>query len=144
MATKVKVTFDPIRLGRNLNLRLLGSDKLAANMFVRGLLVEGRAKQNLSRPPRRIDTGLLRASIHTSRIVVGGLPGAQVGSPLKYAWYVHDGTGLYGPKRVKITPKVKKFLRFRPKNSRTFVFARSVKGMKPNPYLVDALPAARL
>lgn len=125
--------------------RLYLSDKIANNMFVRGLLVESRAKIELSvGPPRRVDTGRLRADISTRRILHNGRRGAQVGTGLKYSLWVHNGTGIYGPLHKPITPKHHTFLRFRPKGSKKFVFVRSVKGMKPNPYLLRALPAAKL
>lgn len=123
------------------------SDKIANNMFVRGLLVESAAKRRLAAPPRRIDTGRLRSSIHTSRIVVFiGYPrrGARVGTGVKYGIYVHSGTGIYGPFHRPITPKTKTYLKFTPKGTTKVVFARSVRGMKRNQFLKDALYAARL
>lgn len=70
--------------------------------------------------------------------------------------FLHEGTGLYGPKRkaYKIFPVNKKFLRFSSKNrivaenspiSRTagerWVFAKSatIKGIKPDPFIEKAV-----
>lgn len=122
------------------------SGGVAKDMLRRGIRVQSQAKRNLAGGngrPRRIDTGALRASIYVVPIRVDGLPGARVGTNQRYARWVHGGTGIYGPRRRPITPTSKQFLRFKPKGSRTYVFARSVKGMKANPFLADALSAAR-
>jgi len=52
----------------------------------------------------------------------------------KYAGYVHEGTGLYGPRKTLIRPKNKKAL-YWPGASHP---VRSVRGMKPNPFLTKA------
>lgn len=115
------------------------------DLLRRGLLVETQAKRNLGGVdgPKRIDTGRLRASINTQLVTRNGEPAVVVGTNVFYARFVHDGTGLYGPRHRKITPKSRKRLRFRPKNSRKFVYARSVVGMPPNRFLQNALRAAR-
>ncbi len=115
------------------------------DLLRRGLLVETQAKRNLGGVggPKRIDTGRLRASIATQVVTRNGVPAVLVGTNVNYAKAVHDGTGLYGPTHTLIRPRRAKALRFRPKGSRTFVFAKSVRGMLPNPFLRNALPAAR-
>ena len=115
---------------------------LAKDMVKRGIRVQTKARLNLQRHPRRIDTGLLRASIQVQLIYFRGYPAVRVGSDLEYAIFVHEGTGIYGPRHHLITPKHGKFLVFQPKGSAHLVFARSVKGMTPNPFLADALSAA--
>jgi hypothetical protein len=72
-----------------------------------------------------------------------GLPAARIGTPLRRARWIHDGTGIYGPRRTPIRPTRAKRLVFKPKGSKRIVFAKSVKGMKANPFLKDALPAAK-
>lgn len=58
----------------------------------RGVRVMTKARDNLTGPPRRIDTGRLRASIGI-RESVPGKPGAvSVGTNVDYAPFVHDGT----------------------------------------------------
>jgi phage gpG-like protein len=115
------------------------------DLLRRGLLVETQAKRNLGGigGPKRIDTGRLRASINTQLVTRNGDPAVLVGTNVRYAVWVHNGTGLYGPLHRKITPKRHKRLRFRPKDSRKFVYAKSVVGMRPNPFLKNALRAAR-
>jgi hypothetical protein len=113
-------------------------------MAVRAVKVTSAAKANLSRPPRRIDTGALRASIDWEFIFFKGYPGFRVGTGKKYGRYVHDGTGLYGPKRQLIKPKRARVLVFKSKTSGKKVFVKSVRGMHPNRFLADALKAAKL
>jgi bacteriophage HK97-gp10 putative tail-component len=115
---------------------------LARDMLKRGVRVQTKARLNLQRPPQRVDTGLLRASIGVQLIFFHGYPAVRVGSNLEYARFVHDGTGIYGPRHHMITPLTSKYLVFKPKGGSHLVFAKSVKGMRPNPFLADALSAA--
>lgn len=116
---------------------------LAKNMFKRALAVQSQAKKNLQRAPHRVRTGELRASITIIPMLVNGYPGFKVGTPLKYARYVHDGTGLYGPHHQMIEPVNAKALRWRA-NTGEFVFSKHSKGMRPNPFLKDAMFAAKI
>ncbi len=124
---------------------------VAKDLIKRGKRVESRAKRNLAGvggKPKRIDTGHLRASIATNLIVRPEGLAVRVGTNVLYARYVHDGTGLYGPKHTVIRPKFGKVLVF---SSKLYgakkgkwagkVVVRYVRGMKPNPFLHDALPA---
>jgi hypothetical protein len=117
---------------------------LGRNMAKRAVRVTAAAKANLSRPPRRVDTGALRADVNWEFIFANGLPGFRVGTSKKYGVWVHDGTGIYGPRRTPITPKRARVLVFRPKGGVRKVFVKSVKGMRPNRFLADAIPAAKL
>ncbi len=130
--------------GLGARIRAATNDSVGRDMLRRGKRVESAAKKRISTSPKRVNTGRLRSKIETRPIKRGKAQGARVGSGVKYALYVHEGTGIYGPKGVPIKPKTKKFLRFKPKGLRTYVYARSVKGMRGNPYLRDALPAARI
>lgn len=125
---------------------------VAKDLLKRGARVESRAKRNLSggtgTGPRRVDTGLLRNSVHSQLIKHHQGLAVRVGTGVYYARWVHDGTGIYGPKHMKITPKTAQALVFR---SKTYgakkgkfagkVVVRSVKGMRGNPFLADALAA---
>lgn len=115
------------------------------DLLRRGLLVETQAKRNLGGigGPKRIDTGRLRASINTQLVTRNGEPAVLVGTNVFYARWVHDGTGIYGPRGRRITPRSAKRLRFRPTGQRKYVYARSVSGMRPNPFMKNALHAAR-
>ena len=127
--------------------RLVSSPQggVVQDLLRRGLLVETQAKRNLGGigGPKRIDTGRLRASINTQLVTRNGNPAVLVGTNVRYARWVHDGTGIYGPLHRRITPKSHKRLRFRPRGSRKFVYAKSVAGMRPNPFMKNALHAAR-
>lgn len=107
----------------------------------RGQRVQARARRLLAGEadhPRRVDTGALRADIrvttHTDRV--------RIGTRRSYARWVHDGTGIYGPRRRVITPRRARALAFRGRGGGR-VIVRSVKGMRPNRFLRDALIAAR-
>lgn len=135
------------RLDLNAVRAILASERggVARDMLRRGLLVETQAKRNLGGVggPKRVDTGRLRASINTQLVIRQGRPVAVVGTNVFYARYVHDGTGIYGPRHRVIRPIRRKFLRFKPVGSRRWVYARQVRGMVGNPFLRNALRAAR-
>lgn len=104
-------------------------------LTIQATRVQAAARQNCP-----VDNGTLRRSI--SFVITGTSPAnmvARVGSNVEYAHYVEEGTGIYGPKRKRIVPRTKEFLRFMPKGASSFVFARSVKGMRGRHYLARAL-----
>jgi hypothetical protein len=124
---------------------------VAKDLLKRGKRVESRAKRNLlgvGGAPRRVNTGHLRASINTNLLLRADGMAVRVGTGVHYALYVHDGTGLYGPKHTVIRPKHGKVLVFRSKiygakkgKYASKVVVTFVRGMKPNPFLKNALPA---
>jgi hypothetical protein len=67
-------------------------------------------------------------------------PSAEIRVRHPAVGFVINGTGLYGPTGRRITPVRAQALRF-VLNGRV-VFAKSVKGQKPNDYLNKALPTA--
>ena len=84
---------------------------------------------------------------------------ARVAARANYAAFVEFGTGLYGPKHERITPKAKKAMRwmggpasaFRLSGSvrsgnagagAGYIFATSTKGMHPHPFLIPGAKAA--
>jgi hypothetical protein len=108
---------------------------------------------NAARIACPVDQGALRGSLHSEPVTIDGNPGYRIGSPLEYAIYVHEGTGVYG-KGAPITPKSKTILRWPAKNqsgegnrryeggeTAGYIFARSVQGMPGRPFLKDALQA---
>jgi len=137
------------RLDANAVRALLTSPQrgVVRDLFRRGLRVESQAKRNLSglgdSGPKRVDTGRLRASITTVLVSRSGTPAVVVGTNVSYARWVHDGTGLYGPRRRMIRPVNAEVLRFRPKSVQGYVYARQVRGMVANPFLAKALSAAK-
>jgi Bacteriophage HK97-gp10, putative tail-component len=144
---RVKITQ---RLDRAAIARILTSTRgpVARDLLVRGIRVQSQAKQNLAgmsgSGPRRIHTGRLRSSIAVRLLSRQGGLVARIGSNVHYALYVHEGTGVHGPRHRPIRPRTKRYLRFKPYGSTDFVFARQVAGMRPNKYLLRALPAARI
>lgn len=109
------------------------------------------------------ESGRLAGSLF---VVVGYVPGivfAEIGTHLDYGLWQHEGTGIYAG-RGMIRSKTGKVMRFKPgrrvgplpkgvshpsRAARPWVFARAVKGLPPNPFLVQALndvvgPVARI
>lgn len=107
----------------------------------------GRRVQNAARRRAPVDEGTLRNSIEYVVDHRGTRTHITVGSPLPYARYIHEGTGIYGPKGRPIVPTTRQALKFQIKGGSgrrrgadaRWVFAKSVKGVQPNPFLVDAL-----
>lgn len=114
-----------------------------------GLVVADEAKE---RAPYR--TGKGRRSIHT-RPLKDGI-GVEVVVPpidgVPYLFYQHEGTGIYGPRGSPIVPVRAKLLRFTVRTVRVsktgnarsgsqVVYARQVRGVPPNPFLLDAFHA---
>lgn len=126
----------------------------------------GNRVQNVARRRAPKDSGSLAASIRVSVGVGavssnGGSPSgfifADIGSSLDHAIWQHEGTGIYAG-RGYITAKSGRVMRFKPgrrpgplrgsgkfdrgrARSGGYVFAKKVKGVPPNPYLVTALVA---
>lgn len=108
---------------------------------------------NAARRNAPVDQGALRASLTVEFTSgPGGAPIARIGSNLPYAIFVHEGTGLYGPTGSRIRPKTSRVMVWPRKNNSgvgarrysggktaAYVFARSTRGMKGRPFLLDAL-----
>lgn len=79
--------------------------------------------------------------LYKSIKVVPTRNGAAVGANKKYGPWVHEGTGIHGPKKktYEIKPKNKKALKFRTKAGK-IVFAKKVihPGIKGNPFFKKA------
>lgn len=73
-------------------------------------------------------TGNLVNAITTAADDTGGL--VYVSGAAPYARYVHEGTGIYGPKGQPIRPKLKKALFW----AGAAHPVRQIKGIKPNPF----------
>ncbi|MFF3665472.1 hypothetical protein [Microtetraspora malaysiensis] len=96
----------------------------------------------------RVDSGNLRDTLYKKVTPSSSEVRGRVASPLQYAIYLHEGTGIYGPKKRPIVPVRARALRFTVKKPRggrrgggNVVFAASVKGVKPDKFLVRALKA---
>lgn len=113
------------------------------DIFRRCVKVQNKAKRNLQNAPKRVDTGRLRSDIHIQMLTVNGYPAGRVGFNVFYGVYVHEGTGIYGPKRSPIRPVSARVLAFKPKGSNRTIFRPQVSGMRPNPFLKNALDAAK-
>lgn len=94
-------------------------------------VVRDNAKRNIT-AAGRVDTGRMRNSIESQRMSRGNGVWYEVASRLPYALYQHEGTKDHGPRRARV-------LRFKPKGSSVYVFARRVRGVRGVPFLTDAL-----
>lgn len=101
-----------------------------------------------------VNNGRLRASITGQVLSEPSGPVGRVGTNVEYALFVHEGTGIYGPKGAPYTivPRRRKALAFVwkgapvPPNGRggRHVYKRvTVKGSRPKPFLRDALQAVQ-
>lgn len=104
----------------------------------------GRRVVNQAKRNARVDDGQGRQSITHTVDVVGKRIVMRAGSPLKYMYWQHEGTGIYGPHKTPIVPVHRKFLRFEVKSGkaakgrRPVIFAKSVKGVQGDKFLVRA------
>lgn len=115
----------------------------------------GRRVANAAREHCPVDEGRLRASItHTVTLTSATSAKVRIGSPLEYAKWVHEGTGIYGPHRTPIVPVSAKALKFKPgpmigplragqrrtsRRNTAFIFRASVRGSPPRPFLTQGL-----
>ncbi len=122
----------------SLSVEIVGLDKLLADVaeaggktqpLMKAAIVNSVGKiQSAARAKAPHATGTLQRSIQTQVDYPQGV--VSVGE--KYGIYLEKGTGLYGEKGTRITPKNAKVLAFTSGGSK--VFARSTKGMKPRPF----------
>lgn len=88
----VKVRRQKDLLSRNVQKKLFAkSSHTQRYIIVKAFEVAKEAKKRLKEPPKRIDTGLLRASITVQEIAEEPF-GARIGTNVEYALFVHNGT----------------------------------------------------
>lgn len=106
---------------------------------------------------RRTQRGILRATLAAESLVVkeepyrsgnlrSGTTSTLDGSGTKtvgivrvtapYGIHVHEGTGIFGPRKAPIVPRIKRALAFTTGGRR--IVRRSVKGQRPNPFVTRA------
>lgn len=78
-------------LQSGINALFSSTSPTAKDLMRRAIRVQSRARENLEGPPRRIDTGRLRASISIGESP-GKKLGLRVGTNVEYAMFVHEGT----------------------------------------------------
>jgi hypothetical protein len=114
---------------------------VAQLLLRKGKMVETAAKRNLRSNPTRVNSGRLLNSIQ-ARLVRKGSAGiaCDIGTDVFYAQFVHDGTGIYGPRSRRIEPVSRKVLKWSGRRGDTYSMWSN--GMAPNPFLRNALRAA--
>lgn len=81
----------------------------------------------------RVDTGAMLNSLKNERVSSGPVEwSVEIRTGVPYAGFQHDGIG-------PVTPKKAKVLRFKPKGSAGYVFARRTKGFPGIFFLTEAL-----
>lgn len=132
MAASVRLDFLPASA-----IRASLTEPLTRDMARRARNVANRAK--VLSP---VKTGRLRGQIAPTVEVASGLPVGIVTASAPHSLFVHEGTGIYGPTGRPITSRRPGGLLRFPVGGGTIVYAHSVKGTRPRPFLRDALPAA--
>lgn len=101
--------------------------------------IRGRAISNVRRLGR-IDSGRMIRGIQVRRLPHTAGAGLRVKysvtSSAPYTRFQEEGTRGHGPVRAR-------YLRFKPKGSSTYVFAKWVRGVKPGYFMRDAARATR-
>ena len=105
--------------------------------FNKALLRIGMKMEREAKVEVPVDTGRLRASINTSQ--QGGLA-VRVGTNVKYAIWVHGGTGPHFVPAEKLQPWSKR------KGVDAYAVAKSIsrKGTKANPFMQRAFDASQI
>jgi hypothetical protein len=137
---------------------------IVADLYRRGNNVRNQALANMRSMGigNKVGHGQLAGSIVVEPIMRGDLPAVRIGSRLPYAIFVHEGTGIYGPRGTVIRARNGGVLRWPTINQGAgysggryqgrrrykggaqhgYTFARFVRGVPGRPFLVEALPAA--
>jgi hypothetical protein len=128
MAASVNLKIDYRAVDRVVGLSADEATRRAADITV------ARAKRNI-RALDRIDTSAMYRGMTREKASFAPLrPVYLVYTPVPYVAYQEFGTRGHGPVRAKV-------LRFAPKGSSTFVFAKWVRGVTPGNFMRDAANA---
>lgn len=120
----------------NLTIDQMKNADLSIPLGRAGALVEGEAKKNVTGWGMG-GNGELRNSI----LYTVNDNKVDIGTNVYYAPYVEYGTGLFGPAGARIYPRHAKVLHWTDRDGEHF--AKSVKGMKPRPFMHPALTQNR-
>lgn len=115
--------------------------KQAGMHTIGSLAADNIASEAKSKASWRDRTGNTRRAIHGGVDGVGDEFVIYVAHGSEVGVYHELGTGVYGPKKSPIVPVNSKFLRFKINGKE--IFAKSVKGIKKNPVLMNAAKAKR-
>ena len=112
--------------------------KLSKTAVQRGATAaEERYRANI-RATDRIDSGKMVNTVQQRDVPGRSVmqPAIAVGTPVPYVKFQEYGTRAHGPVRAK-------YLRFKPKGSSSFVFAKWVRGVRPARFAQNALDMMR-
>ncbi|QPO17103.1 hypothetical protein SEA_LILBEANIE_25 [Gordonia phage Lilbeanie] len=101
----------------------------------------GRRVVNAAKRRTPVDTGALRNSLEYLVTPIHDGVEVTIGTPLFYGEFFHTGTGIYGPTGQPIRPVTRTRLKFQVKGrgGARWVYAKEVRGIERNPFLIDAL-----
>lgn len=122
-------------------LPLILRDRAHKAVDTSALIMEGDAAKNV-RTTGRVKTGNLADSSVVNLRGEGFQRQAVIAFRAGYSLFVHNGTGLFGPKKDFIRPKTAKFLSWIGADGKR-IYARKVKGMPGTPFLADAMETER-
>lgn len=122
---EVKNLAEVQRLYRQYPVRTKTEMRKARNFSA--ILIHRHARQEAP-----VDKGQLRASINIRYLQ----DAVVIATGVKHAIPVHEGTGIYGPRKAPIRPKRARVLAWR--SGGRWHFARQVRGTKPNPFMARA------
>lgn len=97
--------------------------------------------QRVAKEKAPVDTGFLRGSIQMRPAsAAGSTIEGSVSTNALYAGIQEGGSGIYGPRKTPITPKIKQALVFRTKDGR-WIRTKSVRGVKGKFYMKGSIDA---
>ena len=129
--TAVKIVWD----GAVMESIMHGPDGLIGRwMYERGEIVKRAAVMQVNKKTFLLSRSILKRPVEAT---AGGLSMTIIAAQ-PYAAYIHEGTGIYGPKGQMIRPVHAKALHWIGAGGED-IFAKSVKGIKPNRFLSDNL-----
>lgn len=126
---------------RRVNLDQRAIQRLAApgGLVHRGARTVGTAVQAAATRLAPVGTGRLRQSGDTEVLTRSNAAVARVSFSARHALWVHEGTGIYGPRRRPIVPRRARVLAWRDRRRGGWRFAHSVRGMRSRPFLRRAV-----
>jgi hypothetical protein len=116
------------------DMRIQARKVLAEALTESAAELQTRARRIHRFTPRggQTDADGIAADIDAGRLL------ARVYLNTDVAVYQHEGTGIYGPRHQKIVPRHARLLHWTDEVTGEEHFAKSVKGIKPDPYLYTA------
>ncbi len=127
-SAKIKISDDLFRLASR------GERGVNAGLIRVAGAVEAAAVKEAPVRSGNLAGGIRKSEPHNQTIIVSSV--AKNRESKNYAPWVHGGTGIYGPLKMRIVPRSKKALAFQAGGRK--LVRKSVRGQKANPYMQRA------